>query len=124
MTATVGDVLAFWFPPGLDVDEPTHVKQVMRWFRGGADVDREVEARFRETWERARRGELDAWAETPRGRLALILVLDQFSRHLARGTPDAYAQDAKAQRLALEAIDRDLTDGFPIWELQFLAVVL
>jgi uncharacterized protein (DUF924 family) len=55
--------------------------------------------------EQARRGELDHWAETPRGRLALIVVLDQFSRNVYRGSPLSYAQDEKALELALEGID-------------------
>ena len=61
----------------------------------------------------ARRGELDSWAETPRGRLALIVVLDQFSRNIYRGSSLSYAQDEKALELAVEGIDagmdRELT---------------
>jgi len=122
--ATAEDVLGFWFPPGLDADLETHLKQVTTWFRGDADFDREIEERFKSTWEAAVCGELDDWAATPRGRLALILVLDQFSRNIARGTPAAYAQDKKAQRLAREAIEQDLTDDMPIWQVQYFGVVL
>jgi len=122
--ATAEDVLGFWFPPGLDADLETHLKQVTTWFRGDADFDREIEERFKSTWEAAVRGELDDWAATPRGRLALILVLDQFSRNIARGTPAAYAQDKKAQRLAREAIEQDLTDDMPNWQVQYFGVVL
>ena len=80
---------------------------------GGPEVDREITERFGELLERARRGELDHWADTPRGRLALIIVLDQFSRNIYRGSPLSYSQDEKALRLALEGIeagmDRELT---------------
>jgi uncharacterized protein (DUF924 family) len=55
--------------------------------------------------EHAARGELDSWSSTPRSRLALIIVLDQFSRTIYRGTAQAFAQDAKAVALALEGID-------------------
>jgi uncharacterized protein (DUF924 family) len=55
--------------------------------------------------EQARKGELDHWAETPRGRLALIIVLEQFSRNVYRGSPLSYAQDEKALELAVEGID-------------------
>ncbi|MCD6054917.1 MAG: hypothetical protein K0Q96_2109 [Rubrobacteraceae bacterium] len=48
---------------------------------------------------------MDHWADTPRGRLALIIVLDQFSRHIYRGSPLSYSQDEKALKLALEGID-------------------
>jgi uncharacterized protein (DUF924 family) len=118
------DVLEFWFPPGLDTDLETHVAQYARWFRGTPDVDRVISERFRDTWEEAVRGGLDEWASSPRGRLALVLVLDQFSRNLARGTPAAYAQDGRAQGLALPAIESDVPDGIPIWELQFFAIAL
>ena len=55
--------------------------------------------------EQARRGELDHWADTAQGRLALIVVLDQFSRNIYRGSPLSYAQDEKALRLAVEGIE-------------------
>ncbi len=52
-------------------------------------------------------GELEAeWGATPRGRIALIIVLDQFSRHIHRGTPAAFAQDPAAQRLALAGVEQ------------------
>ena len=72
---------------------------------GGPEVDREITERFGDVLERARRGELDHWAATPRGRLALIIVLDQFSRNIYRGSPLSYSQDAKALELALEGIE-------------------
>jgi uncharacterized protein (DUF924 family) len=63
--------------------------------------------------EQARRGELDQWAKTPRGRLALIVVLDQFSRNIYRGSSLSYAQDPKALELAVGGIeagmDRELS---------------
>jgi uncharacterized protein (DUF924 family) len=100
------EVLSYWFPEGIDDADPeTRRRQGQRWMAGGPEVDREITERFGDVLERARRGELDRWADTPRGRLALIVVLDQFSRHVYRGTPEAYAQDEKALRLALEGID-------------------
>jgi len=54
--------------------------------------------------EAALRGELDAWATTPHGRLALVILLDQFPRNLHRDSPRAYAGDAKARWLADEAV--------------------
>jgi uncharacterized protein (DUF924 family) len=72
---------------------------------GGPEVDREITERFGETLEQARRGELDHWAQTARGRLALIVVLDQFSRNVYRGSPLSYAQDEKALQLAVEGIE-------------------
>jgi uncharacterized protein (DUF924 family) len=97
-------VLRFWFPLRSDSDQATIVRQWERWFRGGMDA--EIIERFPSLLERARKGELDDWAREPRSRLALILVLDQFSRTLHRGTAQAFAQDEKACALAIDGIDR------------------
>ena len=100
------EVLSYWFPEGIDDADPeTRRRQGQRWMGAVPEVDREITERFADVLERARRGELDHWAQTPRGRLALIVVLDQFSRHVYRGSPLSYAQDEKALRLALEGID-------------------
>ena len=100
------EVLSYWFPEDINnADLETLRRQGERWMHGGPEVDREITERFGELLVRARRGELDHWAETPRGRLALIIVLDQFSRNIYRGSPLSYAQDEKALKLALEGID-------------------
>lgn len=100
------DILSYWFPEGIDNADPeTRRRQGERWMHGGPEVDREITERFGEVLEQARRGKLDHWAQTLRGRLALIIVLDQFSRHVYRGSPLSYAQDEKALKLALEGID-------------------
>ena len=103
---TPEEVLSHWFPEGIsDADPETRRHQMDRWMAGGPEVDREITERFGETLGRARRGELDHWAETARSRLALIVVLDQFSRNVYRSSPLSYAQDEKALRLAVEGID-------------------
>jgi uncharacterized protein (DUF924 family) len=97
------DVLRFWFPQQLSGDRAAIIRQVEWWFRGGADSD--VAERFSPLLERAARGEIDSWSRRPRSRLALIIVLDQFSRTIHRGHAQAFAQDPKALALALEGID-------------------
>jgi len=105
-TSDPEEVLSYWFPEGInDADPETRRRQLQRWMAGGPEVDREITERFGEVLEQARRGELDHWAETARGRLALIVVLDQFSRNVYRGSPLSYTQDEKALRLAVEGID-------------------
>ncbi len=81
-------VLSYWFPEGdiFDADRETFGRQMQWWFQGGPEVDREISERFGGVLELARTGELDHWVETPRGRLALIVVLDQFSRNVYRGS--------------------------------------
>lgn len=98
------DVLRFWFPASLRHDDASLARHFEWWFRGGGDA--EIAARFAPLLERAIAGELDGWAEAPRSRLALLVVLDQFSRSLFRGTPRAFAQDPKARALALEGLER------------------
>ena len=101
---TPQDVLEFWFgEPALD--RSALLVKIRRWFDGGPEVDRSVADEFSELVEEALRGELDEWAQYPEDRLALILVLDQFTRTIYRDTPRAFAGDPTAQRLAVEAFD-------------------
>jgi uncharacterized protein (DUF924 family) len=97
------DVFSFWFPDLGTADHARMVRQFEWWFRGGADSA--INERFSLLLERAIRGELDHWSKSPRPRLALIIVLDQFSRSLYRDTARAFAQDQKALGLAVEGIE-------------------
>ena len=73
----------------------------------------------------AARGLLDEWAANPRGRLALLLVLDQFPRSLWRDTPSAYGQDIKATRLALEGLRNGHFEALDApWEKQFYIIAI
>ncbi len=117
------DVLSFWFGPAVS-DAQSLGERMRFWFRGGPEVDRQIRERFADDLERARRGELAAWAETPRGRLALIVMLDQFSRNLFRGKPEAFAQDAAAQELAVEGLERGLDATLTPHEQMFFALPL
>ena len=117
------DILAFWFPHGLDADQAAHRRQFEFWFRGGANA--QITQRFAGTHELATLGALDAWADTPRGRLALIIVLDQFSRSLHGGTALAYAQDARAIALAAEGLERGFYAALAtVWEKTFFMLPL
>ncbi len=71
--------------------------------RDGADA--EIVARFSDLTEHAAAGVLDQWAEDPRGRLALLILLDQFPRSVWRDSPRAFAQDPHALTLALEGLE-------------------
>jgi uncharacterized protein (DUF924 family) len=117
------DILRFWFPPELRNDHAMMVRQFEWWFRGGADSA--IIERFAPLLERAARGELDRWAQAPRSRLALIIVLDQFSRSLYRDTARAFAQDPKALALALEGIEIGHYAALHIpWEKTFFFMLL
>lgn len=101
-TAPWTDVLDFWFPEGRSsqIKAETHHDHWSWRLHGGAD-DMIVE-RFADLTSSAASGDLDDWASDPHGRLALIIVLDQFSRSLWRGTPRAFAQDPAALSLAMQ----------------------
>jgi uncharacterized protein (DUF924 family) len=119
------EILSYWFPPGIhEADAGTYREQWLHWFAGGPEVEQEITERFGGVLEQARRGELDSWAETPRGRLALIIVLDQFSRSIYKGTPMAYAQDPTALRLAREGIEDGMDRDMEVAERLFLMMPL
>jgi uncharacterized protein (DUF924 family) len=95
-------VLDFWFPADAGVKLDAH-RRYWEWrMRGGADAA--IVARFAALTERAANGECDDWADTPRGRLALIVVLDQFSRSVWRDSPRAFAQDEKSVTFVREGL--------------------
>ena len=103
MIDRIEKILEFWFGTFPDAWTADASKQKM-WFGNGAAWDTEIFSTFGADYFRAVEGGLDSWAESPRGRLALIILLDQFSRHIHRGTPEAFAQDEKAQQLCIEGI--------------------
>ena len=104
MTAPA-DVLAFWFADGPDTRRAA-------WFQKDDAFDAACR-QFEPAHEAAKRGELDHWAARPEGVLALLILLDQLSRNLHRGSPEAFAADPKARAIAAAAIargdDRTLT---------------
>ena len=102
----IEQVLDFWFGACAADGALDRAKQKM-WFSDGHNYDIDIRKRFGKLHRRASRGELDAeWAATSRGRIALIVVLDQFSRHIHRGTATAFAQDPAAQRLAVAGVEQ------------------
>lgn len=103
-------LLDFWF--GTKPHTAAAVRQRMAfWFGGDAPEltemrDRDLESRYAPLMRRALDGELVAWADSPRRRLALILLLDQLPRNVFRGTADAFAGDAAALSLTLQGIEQ------------------
>jgi uncharacterized protein (DUF924 family) len=117
-------VLRYWFGDVVPADDAAVRPQLKRWFMGGPEVDRDIKERFGDLLERARKGELDAWASTARGRLALIVLFDQFSRNVYRGTPLAFAQDERARALCFAGIDRGDDKGLAALERIFFYLPL
>lgn len=109
-TATSQDVLRFWFT------EATPEQH----FRKDAAFDAAIRARFGETHAAAARGEFAAWRDDHAGRLAEIIVLDQFSRNLFRDDPRAFDADGMALVLAQEAIRAGADQPMPAAQRAFL----
>jgi uncharacterized protein (DUF924 family) len=102
-------ILHFWFT---ELTPKQH-------FAKDAELDDAIRTRFGATLEAAARCELFAWRVTPEGRLAEVLVLDQFSRNVWRDTPRAFAQDALALALAQELVASGQDRSLPVAQRSF-----
>jgi len=100
---TPADVLDFWFSAG-----------PKKWFAREDAFDDAIGDRFLTLHGKAANGGIDEWAMNPEGTLALIIVLDQFSRNLYRNSPKAFATDEKALGLSQNLISKRQDIEFPI----------
>ena len=112
--ATSDEVLSFWFAPG----------QEKRWYAKDPVFDAEIRDRFLATYEAACAGALEPWRAAPRSLLALIVVLDQFSRNMFRTSARAFAADAQAAGLAREGIDKGFDRVLTAKEREFFNMPL
>ena len=109
MEATITDddqlrieaILAFWFEEK-ELTAPQIDRRMDVWFGEDDVFDHECKKEFADDVEKASRGELDHWAHQPHGRLALILLLDQFRRNIYRNTVGAFEKDKAALKLCVE----------------------
>jgi uncharacterized protein (DUF924 family) len=118
-------ILGYWFN-GLD-DQSTidpEAPTVKRWFLGDEETDREIRERFETDHSMAARGEYRDWANAPRDRLALVILLDQFSRNLYRGSPEAFAVDPMALDLCLQSLEDGFDESLALIERAFLYMPL
>ena len=120
MAATITDddqiridaILEFWFREQA-LSAPQIDRRMDIWFGADEVFDHECKKEFSDDVDRATEGKLDHWAHEPLGRLALILLLDQFRRNIYRNTAEAFAMDKAALKLcvegAMEKKDKSLT---------------
>ena len=105
-------VLTFWFR-GRALSAAWIERRMGAWFGEDPGFDHEIERAFKDDVAAASAGQFIHWANAPRGRLALILLLDQFRRNIYRGTAAAFARDQAALALCMAGIldnqDLDLT---------------
>ncbi|GEM78309.1 DUF924 family protein [Vibrio superstes] len=110
MTPNYNDVLTFWFEE----------LQPSDWFRSSAELDQQIKRRFGELHCKACQCELASWRQSPQGRLAEIIILDQFSRNLFRESSLAFASDSLALALAQEAVSLGVDVKLPPMLRSFL----
>lgn len=97
------DLLNWWFGEGATAVEISNEKSRL-WFGYTPEQDAEARERFGELVGKALAGQLDDWAESPQGWLALVLLLDQLPRMIYRGTPKAFAGDEHAFQLVRDGM--------------------
>lgn len=107
---TPADVVAFWLADAGD-SPAAAAAQAERWYEGGRELDQEVRERFGRLLMRlsanspAAQTQRERWEQSAEGALALVILLDQFSRHCFRGKAGAFANDALAFKVAERALD-------------------
>ena len=106
----MNEVLDFWFK---ELDPPD-------WWKKSDSLDETIKSRFSETHQKAINGQLETWRESARGRLAEIIVLDQFSRNIYRGDARSFAYDSIALKLAKECVSLQIDKNLEIAERSFI----
>lgn len=120
--AVINEVYQFWFGSMQPTLPDRDRKQV--WFGGSSKVDAQVKSLFGEAVELALQGKLTSWAETAQGRLALILLLDQFPRNIYRGKAAAFAGDEASGALCREGLAVGHHELLNVVELTFFLLPL
>ena len=123
MDSAINDILSFWFGE-LDQRGLCDPGQHQLWFRKSDDTDRRCRTGFGDQVAMALAGELDQWAQSDRGLMALVLLLDQFTRNIYRDTPAAFAGDSRALALAVAAINSGRHTRLPAIHRVFLYLPL
>ena len=117
------EVLQFWFGILQDPVDIPYDKSSM-WFVNGKEYDDAIREQFGGLHQQATEGELDHWQQDSKSLLALIILLDQFSRHIYRETAQAFAQDSKCIQIVQSGIDASLDQSLFFIERQFFYMPL
>ena len=115
----IEEILSFWFKEQ-ELSAPQIDRRMDIWFGEDAVFDHELEKEFSDDVERACDGKQDHWATEPHGRLALIILIDQFRRNIHRSTAEAFSKDKIALKLCVEgAMEKKDTGLTPIQRVFF-----
>ncbi len=117
------EILDFWFGP-LDAEGMPAKEKYSLWFSGSKQTDQLIRRRFHSYVTLASENGLPDWEETPQGRLALILLLDQFSRNIYRGLALAFSNDRQARALCLDGVARGMDVDLPLVQRAFFYMPL
>jgi uncharacterized protein (DUF924 family) len=116
-------VLSFWFGAAAD-DRESFDARMHLWFEGGRELDQHITREYGLHVQRAAQGEYDHWLSTARGTLALLILLDQFPRHIHRGSAAAFGHDARARAICVDALVRGVDRLLHPVERQFFYLPL
>ena len=119
----IHEILDFWFGDLGHADLPSSDRTNL-WFGENEQLKLSMLKTFRQEYDRAIQGELTLWSDCPRGRLALIILLDQFSRCLYRNSPEAFTQDEIAQKLCLDGLQKHMDQSLTLIERVFFYMPL
>lgn len=117
------EILNYWFGK-LESDKAPSENHSGIWFSNRKEVDEEMKFRFELDLKRALDGKLKYWEETPRGSLALIILIDQFSRNIYRGSVKAFEGDKLALNICLRGIEKGYDIGIHPIERMFFYMPL
>jgi uncharacterized protein (DUF924 family) len=123
MTDKIHELLNDWFGHPGSADLPTSDRTNL-WFGENDEMKKRMVATYAKEYDDAIHDKLSHWAETARGRLALIILLDQFSRYLHRKSPQAFAYDDEAQKLCLDGVEKKLDQSLTLIERVFFYMPL
>jgi uncharacterized protein (DUF924 family) len=123
MTDRIHDLLNHWFGAPGQADLPTSDRTNL-WFGENQAAKLEIAKLFSAEYQAAISGDLSHWAETPRGRLALIILLDQFSRYMHSRSALAFSHDQEAQRLCVEGLREKMDQSLTLIERVFFYMPL
>lgn len=111
---SVANILSFWFG-NISRPDSLPIEKISIWGSDSLEIDHQIMNNFGQEVINAQKGEYNSWRNTPRGRLALILLLDQFPRRIYRNQPRSFMFDRMARALVLEGIQKgDDKQLFPI----------
>ena len=110
---TAEEVVEYWLADSTESPEKA-LAQKQRWYRGGPTVDAEIVSRYTASVEAALRRELHGWAATSTGVMGLVILLDQFTRTIYRGSAAAFSGDPIAYDVVTSAIEQGLDKAMPV----------